>query len=448
MADTIAAISTAPVKSALGIIRISGDRALAVSSCVFRGNLLEKPREMVTGKFISQDGEVLDFGMGVYFKAPKSFTGEDSVELFCHGSTAVLKSVLSAIYSAGARPARAGEFTERAFLNGKIDLTQAEAIIDLIDSETELAAKNAAEQMNGAMGREISSVLDSLSAIAAEFYAFVDYPDDEILQSEREEISEKLFDVAKKTKKLAGTYDRGRLLRNGVKVALIGRPNVGKSSLLNAILGTERSIVTDIEGTTRDTVEESFSVNSIALHLIDTAGLRDAATEPEKLGIERSRKSATDADILIAVFDGSEPLTPYDDEVLTLAKEKPSVCVINKSDKKAVLNSSVFAPLPTLTLSAKEGIGIPELCDLVCEIVGAKDIACDGTTVTNPRHASTLLRAYDAIVQAAEGFKNGTYADLAVTDIENAINILGEITGKSAQDVIVSEIFSRFCVGK
>lgn len=448
MADTIAAISTAPMKSALGIIRISGDDALCVSSRVFCGKLSEKPREMVTGKFISQAGEVLDFGMGVYFKAPKSFTGEDSVELFCHGSTAVLSSVLSAIYSAGARPARAGEFTERAFLSGKIDLTQAEAIIDLIDSETELSAKNAAEQMNGAMGREISSILDSLSAIAAEFYAFVDYPDDEILQSEREEISERLFAIAGKTKILAGTYNRGRLLRNGVKVAIIGRPNVGKSSLLNAILGTERSIVTDTEGTTRDTVEESFSVNSIALHLIDTAGLRHGETEPEKLGIERSRKSAQDADILIAVFDGSEALTPYDDEVLALAKEKPSICIINKSDKATLLDVSAFAPLPTLSLSAKEGLGIAELCDLVCEIVGAKDIPCDGTTVTNPRHASTLTRAYDAIVQAAEGFKNGTYADLAVTDIESAINILGEITGKSAQDVIVSEIFSRFCVGK
>lgn len=448
MADTIAAISTAPMKSALGIIRISGEDALGVTSQVFSGNLSEKPREMITGKFVSQGGNVLDFGMGVYFKAPNSFTGEDSVEFFCHGSTAVLSSVLSALFVSGARPARPGEFTERAFLSGKIDLTQAEAIIDLIDSETELSAKNAAEQMNGAMGREITAVVDSLSSIAAQFYAFVDYPDDEISDIERREISKELFAVAERAKELAGTYNKGKLLRNGVKVAIVGRPNVGKSSLLNAILGTERSIVTDIEGTTRDTVEESISINSIPLHLIDTAGLRYGETEPEKLGIERSRKAAEEADIIVAVFDGSEALTPYDTDVLTLAKEKPSVCVINKSDKANLLDVSAFAPLPSLSLSAKEKLGIKELCDLICETVGASDIPCDGRTVTNPRHASTLTRAYNAVVQAAEGFRNGTYADLAVTDIENAINILGEITGKSAQDVIISEIFSRFCVGK
>ncbi|MBR5543149.1 MAG: tRNA uridine-5-carboxymethylaminomethyl(34) synthesis GTPase MnmE [Oscillospiraceae bacterium] len=448
MAQTIAAISTAPMKSALGIIRISGDDALSVAERVFCGRLSQSPREMVTGKFLSQTGDTLDFGMAVYFKGPKSFTGEDSVEFFCHGSTAVLSAVLSSLFKAGAHPAKPGEFSERAFLNGKIDLTQAEAIIDLIDSDCELAAKNAAEQMNGAMGREISSISDSLTAIAAEFYAYVDYPDDDIPETERDELCKSLALCAQKAKGLSGTYERGKLLRDGVKVALVGRPNVGKSSLLNAILGTDRSIVTDIEGTTRDTVEESFSINSLTLHLIDTAGLREAEGEPERLGIERSRRAIDSSDLVIAVFDGSVPLDSYDREILSIAEKKRSICVINKNDLGCVLSADNFSPLPTVVLSAKENKGTDELLALICKTVGASDIPCDGRTVTNPRHASTLMRAHDAIVSAAEGFKNGTYPDLCVTDIENAINILGEITGNCAQDVIISEIFSRFCVGK
>lgn len=447
MADTIAAIATAPMKSAIGIIRVSGDDALEISSRVFSGDL-NTPRSMVTGKMLSHDGNVCDFGMGVYFKAPASFTGEDSVELFCHGSLAVLRTVLNSLYHAGARPAKPGEFTRRAFLNGKMDLTQAEAVIDLIDSETELAAKNAAEQMNGHLGAEISALTEDLTSVAAEFYAFVDYPDDEIAQSERDELADKLYKTADRAKKIAGTYSKGRLLRDGVRVALIGRPNVGKSSLLNAMLGTERSIVTDIEGTTRDTVEESLRVNSLALHLIDTAGLREADTEPERLGIERSEAAAKDADLVIAVFDGSSPLDEFDLQALELAKGRRSICVINKNDLGCVIDKSAFEPLPTVEISAKKRLGTDELLNKVCEVFEVADIPCDGRTVTNPRHASTLRRAEERIRASANAFRNGIYADLAVSDIEDAINILGEITGRSAQDAIITEIFSRFCVGK
>ena len=447
MADTIAAISTAPAKSAIGIIRISGDDALSISKKVFLGDL-SVPRMMNTGKIISADGEVCDYGMGVFFKAPKSFTGEDSVELYCHGSTAVLRSVLSALYAAGARPANPGEFTNRAFLNGKMDLTQAEAIIDLIDSETELAAKNAAEQMNGALGREISALSAELTAIAAEFYAFVDYPDDDIEQTERDELSKKLYELSDRAKQLAGTYDNGRIFREGIKVALIGRPNVGKSSLLNALLGTDRSIVTDMEGTTRDTIEESLRVNSLALRLIDTAGLREADNEPERLGIERSEAAAKDADIVIAVFDGSAPLDDFDLRALEIAKKQRSICVINKNDLGVVCDRSIFENLNTIELSAKERIGTDKLLDKICEIFNTSEIPCDGKTVTNPRHASTLNRAEARIRAAADAFADGIFADLAVCDIEEAINTLGEITGASAQDSILTEIFSRFCVGK
>lgn len=447
MADTIAAIATAPMKSAIGIIRVSGDDALEISKKVFLGDMSE-PRKMSTGNMLSAEGDMCDFGMGVYFKAPSSFTGEDSVELYCHGSTAVLRSVLSSLFHAGARPAEAGEFTRRAFLNGKMDLTQAEAVIDLIDSETELAAKNAAEQMNGTLGREIFSLSGELTSIAAEFYAFVDYPDDEIEQSDRKELAERLYGAADRAKAIAGTYDRGRLFREGVRVALIGRPNVGKSSLLNALLGTDRSIVTDIEGTTRDTVEESLRVNSLALHLIDTAGLREADTEPERLGIKRSEDAAKNADLVIAVFDGSTPLNEYDLHALSLAKASRSICVINKNDLGCVIDKSVFRELSTVEISAKEQLGIDALLDKVCDIFEVADIPCDGRTVTNPRHVSALMRAQTRILAAADAFAGGIYADLAVSDIEDAINVLGEITGRSAQESIVEEIFSRFCVGK
>ncbi len=448
MADTIAAIATAPVRSALGVIRVSGDDALKISGRVFSSSLGNRPREMVTGRFLSENGEVLDYGMACYFKGPKSFTGEDSVEFFCHGSTAVLASVLKALFAAGARPAEAGEFTRRAFLNDKMDLIEAEAVIDLIDSETELAARNAAEQMSGALGREISAIASSLTAIAAEFYAFVDYPDDEIEQTERDDIASALYKIADDAKALSGTFVKGKLLRNGVRVALIGRPNVGKSSVLNALLGCERSIVTDIEGTTRDTVEESVSINSVALHLIDTAGLREAKDEPERLGIERSRKAAENADLLIAVFDGSEAMSDYDIEVLELAKRKTSICVINKRDLESAIDKALFDGLTTIEISAKERIGTDKLSDLITETVGIANLPCDGKIITNPRHASAIDRAESLIRKAADGFRDGTFADLAVSDIEAAINTLAEITGNFAQDSVISEIFSRFCVGK
>ncbi len=447
MSNTIAAVATPPAKSAIGIIRISGDNAFEITKKVFSGDISE-PRKMVTGKMFSETGEVCDYGMGVFFKAPASFTGEDSAELYCHGSTAVLRTVLSALFHAGARPAIAGEFTRRAFLNGKMDLTQAEAVIDLIDSETELAAKNAAEQMNGRLGSEISALSSSLTSIAAEFYAFVDYPDDEIEQTERDELAARLYSCADAAKALAGTYSSGRIFREGIRVALIGRPNVGKSSLLNALLGTERSIVTDIEGTTRDTVEESLRAGNVALHLIDTAGLRNADTEPERLGIARSEAAARDADIVVAVFDGSAPLDKYDMQTLALTKSTRSLCVINKNDLGTVIDRSVFGDLPIIEISAKLNTGTKAVVDKICEIFNVSNIPCDGRTLTNPRHASTLIRAEERIRSAADAFSGGIYADLAVSDIEDAINTLGEITGNSAQDTIINEIFSRFCVGK
>ncbi len=448
MAHTIAAISTAPVRSAIGVIRVSGDTALTVVSRVFSGCLSHRPREMVTGHMTTASGEVCDYGMGVYFKGPASYTGEDTVELYCHGSLAVLRSVLDALYTAGATPAEPGEFTRRAFLNGKIDLTQAEAVIDLIDSETTLAAKNAAEQINGAIGAEITSLSKNLTAIAAEFYAFVDYPDDDIPDIDRHSLTARLRSEAKRATELSESYTNGRIVRQGVKCALIGKPNVGKSSILNKLLKSERSIVTDTAGTTRDTIEESMMINSLAVHLIDTAGIREADEEIERLGIERSEASASDADLILAVFDGSQELEPDDMRVLEISKNARSLVVINKCDLKQKLNTSVFGDTQTLKICAKSGDGIAELCERIFDIFGAADIPCDGKTVTNPRHASTLRRASERISAAADAFDAGLTPDVAVIDIESAINTLGELTGATAADEVLREIFSRFCVGK
>ncbi len=448
MAHTIAAIATAPMRSAIGVIRISGDTALDVVSRVFSSDLAARPREMVTGRMTIASGEICDFGMGVYFKAPASYTGEDTIELYCHGSLAVLRAVLDALYLAGATPAEPGEFTRRAFLNGKMDLTQAEAVIDLIDSETTLSARNAAEQINGAIGAEITSVSKNLAAIAAEFYAFVDYPDDDIPDIDRHSLSKRLYTEASRAFELAESYNTGKIVRQGVKCALIGRPNVGKSSILNRLLKSERSIVTDTAGTTRDTVEESMMINSLAMHLIDTAGIRTANEEIEKLGIERSEASANDADLILAIFDGAQELTEDDMRVLRLSQTARSLVVINKSDLPQKLDMSAFGNAETLKICAKSGDGISTLCERIYDIFADLDISCDGKTVTNPRHASTLRRAGERITAAADAFDLGMTPDVAVIDVESAINILGELTGATATDEVLSEIFSRFCVGK
>ncbi len=436
------------MRSAIGVIRLSGDTALAVASRVFSADLGAHPREMMTGRILAADGRVCDFGMGVYFKAPASFTGEDTVELYCHGSLAVLRTVLDALYRAGARPAEPGEFTQRAFLNGKMDLTQAEAVIDLIDAETTLAARNAAEQINGAIGGEISGISSALTSIAAEFYAFVDYPDDDIPDIDRASLASRLRTAAESAMALADSYNSGRIVRQGVRAALIGCPNVGKSSILNKILNFERSIVTDTAGTTRDTVEESVTINSLAVHLIDTAGIRSTDEEIERLGILRSESAANDADIILAVLDGSRELGEDDMHVLELAKKRKSIIIINKCDLEPRIDLSLLGDADKIKVCAKSGDGISELKARICEKFGELDLACDGKTVTNPRHASTLRRAGERIAAAAEAFELGITPDVAVLDIESAINILGEITGESAQDSVVSEIFRRFCVGK
>ena len=456
--DTIAAIATAQKPSAVGIVRISGDDAAKILSALFtpaNGQSAEElpPRTMVYGTIRDADGGVLDHGLAVRFSEQHSYTGEDSAELHCHGSPVVLNEVLQACFLAGARQAKAGEFTKRAFLNGKMDLTEAEAVIDLIDAETAEAAHNAALQMDGALSRLVNESYDALLDITSRFYAVVDYPDEDIEDLTREQTEKTLAGTETALSRLLATYDRGRMLKSGAATAIIGAPNAGKSSLLNALVGFDRAIVTDIAGTTRDTVEEKCVVGGVLLRLIDTAGIRETDDTVEKIGVERSRRAIEQADLVLALVDGSEPLSPEDLDVLDLASEcgKPWILVLTKGDlaqkKQGLSLSGALAPCSVVSLSAKTGEGIELLERCAAEVFSGGE-APNGTLLTNARQAEAAQRALASVKAAKGALTSGMTPDVVLTEAEEAMRALGELTGRTAREDMVERIFSRFCVGK
>lgn len=457
--DTIAAVATGAGVSAIGVLRVSGPAAIAAAEAVFRprdGRPLSAhaPRALVRGSLLGPDGETVDDCLAVFFPAPHSYTGEDSAEFHCHGSPIVLRLGLQALFAQGARQAGPGEFTRQAFLNGKLDLTEAEAVMDLIDAESAAAAKNALSQLGGSLRRMVEGVRDSLVDIASRFYAVVDYPDEDIEDIHPEEIEAALRTADGTLTRLLGSFQRGQVLRSGVPAAILGRPNAGKSSLLNALLGYDRAIVTDIPGTTRDTVEEKCCLGGVLLRLIDTAGLRETEDAVEKLGTERSRRAAEDAGLVLALIDGSQPVTPEDEAILRLAAGKERwLLLLTKADlpQKAVLPE--FASLPgtapaaVLSVSTRTGEGIPALEAAVAALFPQGE-AETGSLLTNPRQADAVGRALDAVRRAEESLSLGMTPDVILTDAEEALSALGELTGATAREEIVSAIFSRFCVGK
>ena len=348
--DVIAAVATGSAVTAIGIVRVSGEGCAALCDRVFRaanGKPLadQPPRRMVFGEMLDREGRVIDRGLAVRFPGPNSYTGEESAEFHCHGSPVVLRELLSALFAAGARQAGPGEFTKRAFLNGRMDLTEAEAVIDLIDAETAAAARNAAAQLDGGLRRVLEPIQDALLEITSRFYAVVDYPDEDIEDVRPEEIAAALTSAASGLGALLATAGRGRVLKNGVRTAIVGRPNAGKSSLLNALAGYDRAIVTDIPGTTRDTVEESAVCGGVLLRLIDTAGIRATDDPVEQIGVSRSRQAAGAADLCLVVLDGSSPLTGEDREALEMAQQAPkALAVVNKSDLPQALDVSPCPP--------------------------------------------------------------------------------------------------------
>ncbi len=456
MADTIAAIATGLQRSALGIIRLSGDDAACIAEAAFRpafgGSLRDyPPRKLVLGDLLDEDGQVLDQVMMFYSPGPGSFTGENTAELQGHGSPAALNAILRRLFDLGARQAGPGEFSRRAFLNGRLDLTQAEAIIDLIDSETPLAAKNAAAQLHGAVTRKTDAVYEELLGLEAQFQAAVDYPDEGVDPLENARLAQSLRDAEGQLSALLGSFSRSQVLKEGVLCALLGKPNAGKSSLLNALLGRERAIVTDQAGTTRDTLEEKLTLGGLLLRLTDTAGLRRTADAVEAQGVERALQAGREASLVLAVFDGSEPLSEEDSRVLEAAGEaRQAIALINKSDLPRKLSREQLEERfdTVLEVSARTGQGLSELEEAVKTLLAGESPLQAGEVLTNARQYDAIRRAREAICRAAEALEIGLTPDAVLTDAEAAMNALGELSGRTLRDDLVDAIFSRFCVGK
>ena len=452
MSDVIAAVSTGRQVCAIGIIRLSGDGCIAVAERVFTP--LSKPlheaanRKLVMGTLHDARGRVIDQCMAVCSRQPHSYTGEDTVEFHCHGSPAVLAAGLEALYHAGARPAGRGEFTKRAFLNGKMDLTQAEAVIDLIEADTADAAANAAGQVGGVLQKKLAPIYDELVNLCSHFHAVLDYPDEDIEDFGLQNYTATLRAAAKELYALLQTYGQGRILRQGVAAAIVGRPNVGKSSLLNRLAGFDRAIVTDIPGTTRDTVEESVMVGSTRLRLIDTAGIRQTADTVEAMGVERSKKALEEADLAIFLCDGSQPLTQEDRDIIELCMDAPNaIALINKSDLGKTVQPGELPFMTILPVSIKEGTGLELLPDVLEEMFGG-GMPCDGSILTNARQYDACRRAYESMLESLKGLKLGQTPDAVLTDVEAAMEAMGEVTGATVREDITARIFERFCVGK
>ncbi len=454
MSDTIAAVSTPLAAGGIGVIRISGDNAAHIADKVFKatsGKALSdlKGYRAAHGK-VYMNGQVIDEAVALVYRAPKSYTGEDTIEFSCHGGVYVTKQVLRAVLEAGARPAEAGEFTKRAFLNGKMDLSEAEAVMGLIGAQGESGMRAALTALDGALSKKISELCAVLVSSAANMAAWVDYPDDEIPELDFDVLHENLVSVKKQLTVLLDKFDAGKAITTGVETAIVGKPNVGKSALMNMLSGFSRSIVTDIAGTTRDVVEETVRVGSVILRLADTAGIRESDDVVESIGVDLAKTKIERATLILAVFDGSAALDNSDKEILELCKGRDVIGIVNKTDLpsqadveyiKSVLKDTVF-------ISAATHEGEEELTKVIEKVLGTDKVDTSQAMLATERQRKNALEAVSAIDEAIEAIEMGITMDAINVCIDNAIDALLSLTGEKAKESVVNEVFAQFCVGK
>ena len=454
MSKTIAAISSGNAPGGIGIIRISGADAIKIASRVFKpfdnSDLTDLKGYRAKYGNIIIGGSKADNAVALVFRAPKSYTGEDVAELSVHGGLLAVQNTLQAVFDAGAAPAEAGEFTKRAFLNGKIDLTQAESVASMISAQGQAELKASFNALQGVLSREINSVLEKLLDMSALMAAWVDYPDEEIPELGSDELEKTLSEAAEKLKKLLDNYDNGQTVTCGVNTVIAGRPNAGKSSLMNMLSKTEKSIVTHIEGTTRDIVEDSVRLGDIVLHLKDTAGLRDSDDFVEAIGIEKAYRAIDDAQLVLAVFDSSQTISKEDLDLIEKCRGKNAVAVINKTDLKTEIDINTIknAFSSVVFISAKLGDGYEELCDAVKDVLGIADFDSNAPLLANLRQKLNCERAHESICAALDALKVGMTFDAINVMLDAAADELLSLTGKKATTEVVNNIFSKFCVGK
>lgn len=459
MTDTIAAISSAVGEAGIGIVRMSGKNSLNIVDTLFKGKQTDglknvQNRKLTYGHIIDpSDDSIVDEVLAVYMKAPYTYTREDIVEIYCHGGAISVKRILELLLKNGARLAEPGEFTKRAFLNGRLDLSQAEAVIDLIRAKTDKSYNVSLNQLEGSLSYKIKEIQNILLNMIAHIEVSIDFPEEDIEEVTYDELKVNANVVLEDIEKLLDTAERGKILREGLNTVILGKPNVGKSSLLNAILRENRAIVTDVPGTTRDIIEEYVNVDGIPLKIVDTAGIRDTEDLVEKIGVDRAKEVVEEADLIIAVFDASRELSQEDEEIIDLVKERKSIVLLNKTDLPNVYDSEKLAKIignkKIINTSIAKGEGIDELENTIVNMFYKGEVEVKGEVmVTNLRHKDQLQKAKKNVVDAINGIDMNVPLDCIEVDVKNCWNNLGEISGDTVSEDIIDKVFKEFCIGK